>query len=288
MAVNQAYISEKATIGENVHIGINCIIEEGAVIGDNTYIDSNTIIRCGTCIGRDSFVGANCIIGEYLSDFIDTKVIQSHSLEIGADAVIRSNTVIYTGSVIGDHLSTGHHVTVREKSIIGNNVSIGTLSDIQGNCRIGSYVRMHSNVHVGQLSDIGSFVWIYPYVVLTNDATPPSEEFMGVHIAPFAIIATSATILPGLSIGSDTLVAAGAVVTGDVDANELVAGVPARVIGDVRNVRNHVTGESVYPWRYRFDRYMPWKDMGYENWYDSLDDSEKDKLGILKTDNKSE
>lgn len=135
---------------------------------------------------------------------------------IGADALIRSWSIVYTGSEIGEHFQTGHQVTIREKSSIGDHVSVGTLSDIQGNCEIGNYVRLHSNVHIGQLSKIDDYVRIFPYVVLTNDPTPSSENFVGVHVRSFAIVATSSVILLGIEIYEDSLVAAGVVVTKDV------------------------------------------------------------------------
>lgn len=90
-------------------------------------------------------------------------------------------------------------------------------------------MRLHSNVHIGQLSRIDDFVWIFPYVVLTNDPTPPSENFVGVHVHSFAIVATGAIVMPGLEIGQDCLVAAGAIVTKQVEPYAVVAGNPAKI-----------------------------------------------------------
>ena len=277
---NNCIIGEKAVIGENVTLGHNVIIENDAVIGSETFVDSNTIIRSGVRIGEDSFIGSNCIIGEYWMDFCLDRKYHEHPLTIGEKAMIRSGSIIYAGSYIGDNFQTGHQVTIREKAEIGDNVSIGTLSDIQGNCHIGNYVRMHSNVHIGQLSVIDDFVWIFPYVVLTNDPTPPSENFLGVHVNSFAIIATSAIVMPGIEIGQDSLVAAGAIVTKPVKEYAVVAGNPAKEISDVRNIKNKVTGEPVYPWREHFSTYMPWGDEGFDKWYDLLDLDEKTKFGI--------
>ncbi len=278
--MTNTYISPNATIGANVTFGINCIIEDDVVIGDNSYIDSNTIIRKGTHIGENAFIGANCIIGEYCMDFIKTRTSSNHHLTIGKDAIIRSGSIIYTDSTIGDDFNTGHNVTIREKSSIGNHVSVGTVSDIQGNCKIGDYVRMHSNVHIGQLSTIDSFVWIYPYVCLTNDPTPPSDQFVGVHVHSFAVVATSSTIMPGIDIASDSLVAAGATVSKDVEEYSVVGGTPAKVIGDVRKIKNHFTGKPAYPWREAIDTYMPWSGMEYNTWHDQLTQEERDYYGI--------
>ena len=281
ISLNNSFVSNSASIGKNVYIGVNCIIEDNVVISDESYIDSNTIIRKGTQLGEHSFVGSNCIIGEYDMSFIQNRKQYSAELMIGNEAVIRSGTIIYSGSIIGNNFNTGHRVTIREKSVLGDNVSVGTLSDIQGNCTIGSYVRMHSNVHIGQLSKIDSFTWIYPYVVLTNDPTPPSDKFVGVHVKSFAVIATGSIILPGIEIGQDSLVAAGAIVTKDVADYSVVGGNPAHVISDVRKIKSHFDGNNVYPWREHFDTYMPWAGFGYDKWFDSLSVEEKKNYGII-------
>lgn len=273
-------ISKSAEIGEGVYIGHNCIVEDDVVIGDNCYIDNNTIIRSGVRLGEHSNVGANCIIGEYLMDFWLDKKVHNHPLTIGENALIRSGSIIYAGSEIGTDFQTGHQVTIREKTTIGNHVSIGTLSDIQGNCKIGNYVRLHSSVHIGQLSKIDDCVWIFPYVVLTNDPTPPSENFVGVHISSFAIVATGAIIMPGIEIGGDSLVGAGAIVTKPVARFSVVAGNPAKYISDVRKVKNKITGEPAYPWRYHFNRSVPWEDVGFEKWFSLLDMNEKETYGL--------
>lgn len=259
-------IGNNVKIGEDVYIGHNCIIEDNVEIGAGTYIDSNTIIRRNTAIGDGGNIASNCIVGEYQMDYFMDHKQHVHPLSIGEKCLIRSGTIIYNGSSIGNYFQTGHRVTIREKTVIGNNVSVGTLSDIQGDCVIGNYVRMHSNVHIGQKSIIDDYVWIFPYVVLTNDPTPPSEVLLGVHIHSFAIIATGSILLPGVDIAGDSLIAAGANVTKNVNEYEIVGGNPAKVLGDVRNIKNKITGEEVYPWRYHFERNMPWEDIGFIEW----------------------
>ncbi|WP_019002910.1 N-acetyltransferase [Succinimonas amylolytica] len=277
---NNTFVAESARIGNNVHIGHNCIIEDRVFIGDDTFIDSNTIIRQGVSIGRGGFIGSNCIIGEYLMDFCKDRQYHSHPLSIGVNVLIRSGSIIYAGSTIGDHFQTGHQTTIREKANIGNNVSIGTLSDIQCSCKIGNYVRLHSNVFIAPLSVIDDFVWLFPHVILTNDPTPPSSNFVGVHIHSFAIVASGAIVMPGLDLGQDCLIGAGAIVTKSVEPYTVVVGNPAKSISDVRKIKNKVTGKLVYPWREYFCNYMPWEGIGFEAWFNSLDLNEKQKFTI--------
>ena len=271
-------IGENVTIGKNVMIQNNCIIEDNVCLGDNVFIDNNTVVRNDVILGDGACVGANCIIGEYQMDFYSDKSYHKHTLAIGENALIRSGSIIYSGSKIGSDFQTGHQVTIRENVDIGSHVSVGTLSDIQGYCRLGNYVRLHSNVHIGQASKIDDCVWIYPYVVLTNDPTPPSETVLGVYVHSFAIIATGAVILPGIEIERDSLVGAGAVVNNKVERYSVVVGNPGKSKGDIRNIKNKITGEQIYPWRYYFDRAMPWLNIGFDKWYNSLDDEMKQLL----------
>ena len=256
----------------NSKVGKNVIIKEGVIIGENVIIDDDVYLDYG-CIIKDnvhikigSFIGARSILGEYLVDFFEDMTNKVHPLVIGEKSIIRSETIIYGDTNIGDNFQSGHRVTIREKSEIGNNVRIGTLSDIQGDCIIGNYVNIHSNVHIGNKSIIKDYVWIFPYVILTNDPTPPSETLMGVTVEEFAVIATGTVVLPGVTIKKDTLVAAGTVLNKDFDEERIIIGNPCRDVGSVLKIKNKETGKQVYPWRYTFDRGMPWKSIGYDAW----------------------
>lgn len=226
-----AIIHEGAQLGTGVTVGAFTIIGEDVHLADGTSIGSHT------AIGMDGPVG---------------------SVEIGPGSVIRSHSVIYRGVEIGSGLSTGHRVTIREGSQIGNDVKIGTLSDIQGNCTIGNHTRLHSNVHVGQLSQIGNFVWIFPYVVLTNDPHPPSDGMhVGAILEDYCSIATMSVVFPGVTIGRGALVGASSLVTKDVRPDAVVAGIPAADRGDASKILLTDGSGPAYPWRRHFHRGYP-------------------------------
>lgn len=272
-------IGEGVTLGEGVTIGCNCVIEDGVELDDGCYVDHGAVIRRGTRLGARAYVGSNCVLGEHQVDFCRDRKRVAHELTIGSDAIIRSGTVVYTGSRIGDWFDTGHHATVREDARIGDHVMFGTLADVQGDCSIGSYVRAHSNAHIGRKTVIDSFVWVFPYVLFTNDPTPPSEVLLGSHVRPFAVVASRAVILPGVEIGQDALVAAGAQVARDVAPYEVVSGAPARRVAEVRML-NIASGRDVYPWREHFERGLPWAGSDFEAWFAGLADADVERYGL--------
>ena len=173
---------------------------------------------------------------------------------------------MYAGSIFGEGFSTGHRVTVRENSKFGKHCRLGTVTDIQGHVEFGDYCWLHSNVHIGQNSKIGNFVFIYPYVVLTNDPQPPSNLCLGVTIGDFSQIAVATVVLPDIKIGKHCLIGAQSLVVKDVEDYSLVAGNPGKFIKDVRDMKSKTSEKSHYPWPYNFSRGMPWEKEGFEIW----------------------
>ena len=235
-------------------IHATAIIDDGAKLGNNVSIGPYSIIHKNVVIGDNTEIGAYCEIG------LPTKLANGRPLIIGNGAVIRSHSVFYEGSTFGEKLVTGHRVTIRELTTAGDGFQIGTLGDIQGHCEIGDYVKCHSNVHIGQHSTVGNYVWIFPYVVLTNDPHPPSEVMAGVTIEDFAVIATMSVILPGVTVKKGALVGAHSSVNKDVAPDAVVAGSPAKFICGTEKIKlKDGSGNHAYPWRRHFHRGYPEK-----------------------------
>ncbi len=245
---------------------INLKISPSARIGKNVRIGDNTIIYDHVVIGDNSVICNDCVIGEPLNAYYHDEGYENPVTVIGANALVRSHTVIYAGNQIGDGFQTGHHATIREYNVIGSHCSFGTLDDIQGYSEFGNYCRLHSNVHIGQHSKLGNFVFVYPYVVFTNDPTPPSDICQGPTVGDFSQIAVGSVLLPGIKIGRHCLVGTNSSVTKNVGDFQYVLGNPAKVIKDVRNIMDRTTGRPHYPWPYCFDRGMPWNGIGFEKW----------------------
>jgi len=193
-------------------------------------------------IGSGTVIGDNVIIG-YPSreELSQTNSFDSSTLEnitgtnIGNNCILRDFGVIYSNTIFGDNIQTGHHYLVREKTSIGNGTLIGSNVIIENKCRIGNNVSIQSGVYIPTYCEIGNDVFLGPNAVLTNDKyigfkDPRKKKIEGVIIEDKAAIGANSTILPGVRIGRNVVVGSGAVVTKDVRAGEVVVGVPAKVI----------------------------------------------------------
>lgn len=253
------FISPKALIGKNVTIGEGTIIQDNVEIGDNSHI------------------GPYCIIGEPTIDFYKNK--NNHTFKktiIGSDSIIRSYTTIYEDVIIGNNFQTGHHAVIREKSIIGHHTSFGSFSELPGRSEIGNYVRIHSKVMLSENNYIQDYVWIFPFVVLTNVKHPPIGQFQKTTIKEFAMIFANSTILPGITIGKNSIIGAGTLVTKDVADERLVVGNPGKDIKSVREIKDE-QGMSVYPWSeyLKEDGGYPWQEVGYLKWSEQNNSQEQ-------------
>ena len=187
-------------------------------------------------------IGRNAVIEDFVIIGVPPRGKKSGELptSIGENAVIRSHTVIYAGNTIGDNFQTGHHVMVREENRIGNNVSIGTSSVVEHHVTIGSNVRIHTSAFVPETSVLEDGSWLGPHVVITNALYPLSpnvkEELRGAIVKKNAKVGANATLLPGVTIGENSLVGAGAVVTKNVPPNKVAAGNPARIINTISSL----------------------------------------------------
>lgn len=185
----------------------------------------------------DVTIGENVEFGEYvIIGIIPKKAGKSNKTVIGKNSVIRSHTVIYAGNNIGRHFNTGHNTIIREHNIIGDNVSIGSNTTLEIGNRIGNNVKIHSNCIIGEFVVIEDYAWIGPSVITLATLHPPCPRYEEcamndpIVIKKNAKIGGNVTLSPGITIGENSLIGAGAVVTRDIPPDSVAVGNPARVI----------------------------------------------------------
>ncbi len=233
-------------------ISPHAVVDPAARIADDVTIGPFTVVHGDVEIGAGTEVGSHCVLG------YPGPPGTGGPLVVGPGSTLRSHSVLYRGSTFGARLETGHSVTLREGIVAGENLRLGTLCDLEGDARIGDYVRCHSNVHVGKHTTIGNFVWVFPYTVFTNDPHPPSEVEAGVTVEDYAVVATMVVCLPGVRIGRGAVVSAGAVVTRDVEPGQLAVGTPAKPVAAAADIRRRDRPDAAaYPWRAHFHRGYP-------------------------------
>ena len=131
-------------------------------------------------------------------------------------------------AMIGENTKIWNFVYVGDNVEIGSNVKIGSLAHIDYDVKIGDNTLIEGLVYIPPLSKIGKNVFIGPSAALTNDPYPPSGKLVGVTIEDDVIIGSRAVIKAGVTVGRNSVVGMGAVVTKDVPPDTVVMGIPAK------------------------------------------------------------
>jgi len=219
----------------------NLVIGEGVVIGEDVEIGANVVIHDGTRIGDGCVIQDNVVLGKQpkLSSRSTSKAKAPLApLELAAGAAVCSGALVYAGTVIGPGAIVGDLATVRERCVLGEGVVVGRGVCIENDVPIGAFTKIQSNSYITAYSELEDHVFVAPCVTTTNDnymgrTEARHEKIKGAIIRRGARVGGGVVILPGIEIGAEAFVAAGALVTRDVPPGKLVAGLPAQVWRDV-------------------------------------------------------
>jgi acetyltransferase-like isoleucine patch superfamily enzyme len=157
---------------------------------------------------------------------------------VGGGTVISTGAIVFAGSTIGAGCIVGDQACIRERVTIGDDVVVGRGSLVENDTTVGRGTRIQADAYITAYSTLEDDVFIAPRVVTTNDnfmgRTERRKKLMkGPTIRRGARVGGGAILLPGIDIGEEAFVGAGAVVTKDVDARTIVYGSPARPIRNV-------------------------------------------------------
>jgi len=161
-------------------------------------------------------------------------------VQVGAGALLGGHLVLHAGVEIGEGARIGDHAQIRERAEIGAGVTIGSFVCVDPGVRVGARASVQTRCYLTRGSTIEEDVFLGPGVTLANDNTigrhSPGEELKGPTLRRACRVGAGAVICPGIEIGEEAFVAAGAVVAADVPGRAVVMGVPARVVREVPDV----------------------------------------------------
>ncbi|MFD2922439.1 N-acetyltransferase [Halobacillus naozhouensis] len=223
-----------SNIPNSAQLGNNVVIEEDVIIGEHVVIGHNTILLKGTQIGDHVTVGSNCVLG--IQPSINQRMRKiakmDKQLTIESGARIGHVVSIYSGTQIGRNVFIGDHASIRENVSVGEESVVGRAAIVELNTSIGKSCTIQTLAYVTGDTTLEDHVFIGPCVSMSNDKYMGAQDYSlkGPHIKKGAKIGNNASLLPGITVGSNTIIGAGAVVTKDAEDNIVAAGVPAKKI----------------------------------------------------------
>jgi len=207
-------------------IGAGCALGTGAVVHPGSHLGERVVVEDGAVLGKrprlrpgSSAAGA---FGE---------------LQIADDATICCGAVVYAGASIGHRAIVGDQSQVRERGVLGERSVLGRGSTLDFDTVVGARVSVQTLVYITAGTIVEDDVFIGPGVVMTNDDTMdrhgPETPLRGATLKRGCRVGGGVVLTPGVVIGEEAFIAAGAVVVRDVPDRAVVMGVPGRVVRQV-------------------------------------------------------
>jgi acetyltransferase-like isoleucine patch superfamily enzyme len=198
------------------------VVHPGTVLGDGVRVLEHAVV------GKQPSLGAGST----------AKREPLPPAVIGDGTVISTGAIVFAGSAIGARCIVGDQACIRERVTMADDCILGRGSLIENDTTVGAGTRIQAEAYVTAYSTLEEDVFIAPCVVTTNDdfmgRTEKRRELMrGPTIRRSARVGGGAILCPGVEIGEEAFVGAGAVVTRDVPPRVVVVGSPARVLRDV-------------------------------------------------------
>lgn len=223
-------LSLTARVGADVRFGANVVVHDDVVIGDGVTIEDGVVLGKGPRLAPGSAAAGG-----------------AGPLTIAAGATICCNAVVFNGATIGPRAIVGDQSYVRERAVVGERTVIGRGSAVDNDVVIGDRVRVQTSVYLTAFSVVEDDVFVGPCAMTTNDDAmgriARGTPLRGATLRRACRIGGGAVLVPGVEVGEEAFVAAGAVVTRDVAPRAVVMGVPARVVREVPD------GDLIERWR---------------------------------------
>ena len=211
------------------------MIHDGARIGARCSIGSWTVVHDGVELGEDCTIEDLVVLGKRPRLRPRSSAGSGEppgALVIEDGVTVCCGAIVYAGSRVQDGAIIGDQAQIRERALVGRGSVVGRASCVDFDARVGAGVLIQTGVYVTAGTVVEDDVFLGPGVVTTNDHTmgrhPHSERLRGPTFRRACRVGGGAVVLPGIEIGEEAFVAAGAVVTSDVAPRQVVIGVPGR------------------------------------------------------------
>jgi acetyltransferase-like isoleucine patch superfamily enzyme len=213
-------LGEDVRIGADVRFGAHVVVHDGTIIGPGCTIEDHAVLGKRPRLARGS--SAQGEVG---------------ALELAAGVTVCAGAVVFAGARIGEGAILGDQSYVRERSEVGPGSVIGRGSVVDNDVHVGARVKVQTNVYLTAFTLVEDDVFVGPGVTTTNDDTmarhAPDMQLRGAVLRRACRVGGGAVLTPGVEVGEEAFVAAGAVVTRDVPPRAVVMGVPARIVREV-------------------------------------------------------
>jgi UDP-2-acetamido-3-amino-2,3-dideoxy-glucuronate N-acetyltransferase len=215
------------------------LLGPGVELPEDVELGGHVVIHAGTLVGAGARIQDGAIVGKpvALGPRSTASRAEPPPARIGAGATVCAGAVVNAGATIGARAIVGDQAQVRERAVVGEGSVVGRGSAVDNDVTIGARVRIQTGCYITAYSTIEDDVFVAPGVTLTNDDTMgrhgPDYELRGATLRRACRVGGGAVLVPGVEVGEEAFVAAGAVVTKDVPGRAVAIGVPARVVREV-------------------------------------------------------
>jgi UDP-2-acetamido-3-amino-2,3-dideoxy-glucuronate N-acetyltransferase len=225
--VGEPLVGPGVVLGVGVSFGAYVVVHEGTVIGDGCSVEDHVVLGKRPRLARHSGAGG-----------------EVRALELGARVSVGAGAIVFAGASVGPDTIIGDQSYLRERAWVGEGSVIGRGSVVDNDVVVGARARVQTNVYLTAFTLLEDDVFVGPGAITTNDDTMARHPrgrasdgagttIRGATLRRACRVGGGAVLTPGIEIGEEAFVAAGAVVTRDVPARAVVMGVPARVMREV-------------------------------------------------------
>jgi UDP-2-acetamido-3-amino-2,3-dideoxy-glucuronate N-acetyltransferase len=215
------------------------VLSPAATVGDGVVFGAHVTVHGATVLGAGCRIQDGAVLGKppALGPASTAPREDPDPLVLDAGATVCAGAVVLAGARIGPGAIVGDQAFVRERAVVGSETVVGRGTAVDNDVVLGARVRLQTNVYLTAYSLVEDDVFVGPGATTTNDHAMARHArdapLRGATLRRACRVGAGSVLLPGVEVGGEAFVAAGAVVTRDVAPRAVVVGVPARVVREV-------------------------------------------------------